>query len=473
MGYGSASKIWHAAVCVLASGLFVLGLAGATAERESTAALAQAQVVGGTDVAILAAPLLESTLVTWCGTGETSDNRLPQNGSLTSSTIRVFYAFPADAPDSFATLADAMVSDVAAIDSWWRGQDPTRAPRWDRYAFPGCSGGLGDLDLGVIPLARSGEYYTASSGFERVLREVAPHLGAAEKALVFLDGFVIDRSVCGVSQQAPRNGGTYGLSLVSLQSGCWEDLGAGAATARIAAHELGHNLGAVPSKAPNRCGDSSLGGHVCDSSSDLLFPFASAGMRMVDAILDVGRNDYYGHSSDWWDVQDSVWLEHLPLRALAVLVSGPGSVSSTPTVITCPGSCSATLESDATITLAALAAPGSEFYGWAGACAGESECRLAMTGDVSVKATFGSPRPTLTVRVKGKGRVLSAPSGVSCPGGGCSAKYPAGTRVTLRAQPSRGWRLARWSSPCGSKTACSVPLTADRTVAVTFVRVSR
>ena len=249
-----------------------------------------------------------STPGAWCGNGETPDNRLPQSGSSGASTIRVLFAYPADSPDRFGSLAGAIVTDVAAIDGWWRGQDPARDPRWDLYAFPGCTGGLGGLDLGVLRLAHDRSYYASASGFERVLSEVAPHLGASEKALVFLDGFVIDQRVCGVSEQAARNGGEYGLSVVSLQSGCLTDLGAGARTARVAAHELTHNLGAVPRDAANRCGDSSLGGHVCDSANDLMFPYAADEMTLASAILDVGRDDYYGHAERWWDVQDSAWL---------------------------------------------------------------------------------------------------------------------------------------------------------------------
>jgi hypothetical protein len=305
-----------------------------------------------------------------------------------------------------------------------------------------------------------------------VVNEVASHVRASEKALVFLDGFVIDPAICGVSQMAPRNGATYGVSVVSLKSECWIDLGAGGLTARIAAHELVHNLGAVPSKAPNRCGNPGNGGHVCDTPNDLMFPYASGSMRLGAAVLDVGRDDYYAHAGEWWDVQDSDWLVHLPIRALQVVVSGPGSVSGSAAGITCPGACKAELESDVAVELTARPGEGVEFYGWKGSCAGEKACVLTMNRDASVLATFGSPRPTLLVRVQGKGRVTSAPAGVSCPGK-CTAKYVPGQVVTLRARPSVGWRLGGWSSPCGVKASCSLGLTASRKVTATFVRAGK
>jgi hypothetical protein len=427
-------------------------------------------IVGAAQGHHLSSARAEAATVAWCGTGETPDDRLPQSDALATSTIRVFYAYPSDSPDRFGELADAIVSDIAAADTWWRAQDSTRSPRWDLYAFPGCSGGVASLDLGVIPLSHPAAYYAAKSGFERLLGEVVPHLGPMEKALVYFDGYVIADGICGVSLQAARNGGAYGLSMISLRSGCWIDLGSGGSTARVATHELGHNLGAVPSKAPNRCGDASLGGHVCDSPSDLMFPFASQGLRLADAILDVGRDDYYGHSGTWWDVQDSVWLVHLPYRALSVLLSGPGAVSSAPAAIDCPEHCSATLESDLAITLTAHPADGAEFYGWSRGCSGGKECSLTMTRDVAALATFGPPRPVLRVRVRGQGRVTSSPAGVRCPGS-CEVRFGNGTRVRLAAHPASGWQLAKWSGALGAKASCSLVLAGDRAVTATFLRV--
>lgn len=410
-----------------------------------------------------------SAPVTWCGSGETPDNRLPQRDAVPSSTIRVLYAFPVDVPSRFGELAGAIVSDVAALDGWWRLQDPGRELRWDLYAFPGCGPGIDALDLGVLPLAREGTHYAGPTGYERLVSEVAPHLGQPEKALVYLDGAVIAPGVCGVSKMAARNGARYGVSVIALRSACRVDLGAGIATARIAAHELVHNLGAVSSKAPNACGDPTLGGHACDGPDDLMFPYASSDMRLADAVLDRGRDDYYGHEGEWWDVQDSAWLVHLPRRTLTVAITGPGSVASAPAVIACPGSCAATLDGDASLQLTALAHPGAEFHGWKGACKGEGTCRVAMTADVRVTAVFGALRAALSVRVRGGGRVTSTPSGLGCPGR-CAVKFPRGTVVTLRARPLPGWVFRQWSSVCAARATCVQRMTGDRQVTATFVR---
>ena len=75
----------------------------------------------------------------------------------------------------------------------------------------------------------------------------------------------------------------------------------------VAAHELMHTLGAVDGRsAPNGCAS----GHVCDGGTDLMTATLENG-PLESRVLDVGRNDYYGHGGSWDDVQDSRFLERL------------------------------------------------------------------------------------------------------------------------------------------------------------------
>jgi hypothetical protein len=406
----------------------------------------------------------------WCGNGETADNRLPQADPTKPETIRVLYAVPAGMQDRFGDLAGAIDSDIGAIDAWWQTQDPTRAPRWDLYPFAGCAGGIPGLDLGMIRLAHEAAYYAHSGGYQEVVDEVAPHLAATEKAIVFLDGWVEDSRVCGVSKVSPHNGGRYGITVIALRSDCGSDLGSGAFTARVTAHELIHNLGAVMTQGPpHECRDPGLSGHVCDSQADIMFPYAVAGMTLTNAVLDVGHDDYYAHSGSWWDVQDSAWLVHLPRRTLVVVVIGPGTVSSTPAAIRCPDTCSTVLDDGFQLRLDATPGAEAEFYGWKGGCSGLGSCALTVTGDVSVQATFGEKRVQLSVTVGGRGRVTSRPAGIRCPGR-CTARFSPGTSVALLERAAKGWKLAGWSNGCGRKTTCSVRLTSDSRETATFVR---
>ena len=46
--------------------------------------------------------------------------------------IHVIYVDAGDSPDRFSTVASAITTDLNAINTWWKRQDPTRAPRFDR-----------------------------------------------------------------------------------------------------------------------------------------------------------------------------------------------------------------------------------------------------------------------------------------------------------------------------------------------------
>jgi PKD repeat protein len=76
---------------------------------------------------------------------------------------------------------------------------------------------------------------------------------------------------------------------------------------------------------------------------------------------------------------------------LSVTVSGPGSVTSSPSGISCPGDCSETYPEGTSVTLTASPSPGSTFTGWSGACKGKSlTCKLRMKGTRSITASFST-----------------------------------------------------------------------------------
>jgi hypothetical protein len=75
-------------------------------------------------------------------------------------------------------------------------------------------------------------------------------------------------------------------------------------------------------------------------------------------------------------------------ETLTVGVSGSGTVTSSPTGISCPGSCSAVFSYGTTVTLSASPASGYLFSGWSGACSGTGVCAITMNNATSVSATF-------------------------------------------------------------------------------------
>lgn len=93
----------------------------------------------------------------------------------------------------------------------------------------------------------------------------------------------------------------------------------------------------------------------------------------------------------------SVGADFAPIPAQTVAVSitgaGAGTVTSEPSGISCPGACAAGFAEGTQVTLIAGAAPGSDFAGWSGDCAGTvSTCTVTLAGERSLSADF-EPRP--------------------------------------------------------------------------------
>ena len=158
--------------------------------------------------------------------------------------------------------------------------------------------------------------------------------------------------------------------------------------------------------------------------------------------------------------------------------SGTGTVSSTPSGISCPSSCLAPFSQNSNVTLTATAAAGSSFAGFSDNCTPVSPqtnpptCTVAIaTTDVSVTATFNaSSGDTLTVNFAGtgSGTVSSNPAGINCPTT-CSANFASGTAVTLTALASDGSTFAGWTGGgCSGTGTCVVAVSAAVTVTATF-----
>ena len=254
-----------------------------------------------------AAPAQASTPIPWCGTSSSAADLAPD--ATLAYAIHVAYVRPPGAPDRFAEFAPRIVGDVAAFDAWWRREDATRTPRFDLFPAPGCASSFGSLDISNVqlPLPTGG----IDNSFSQVRRQLAL-LGFAQAEKVYLvyfdgpTGQIGDSHVCGEGA-APSPLGT-GMAVVYLDV-CGSDRG-DAVRPIVGIHELVHVLGAVDRSAPNWCRDPRLRGHVCDSDVDLMTPVLEDD-SLDNHLLDVGRNDYYGHSGTWTDVQDSTFLERL------------------------------------------------------------------------------------------------------------------------------------------------------------------
>ena len=100
----------------------------------------------------------------------------------------------------------------------------------------------------------------------------------------------------------------------------------------------------------------------------------------------VGPDNDYGWGRLWLGTPQTT------TRRLTVskLGTGSGTVTSTPTGISCGTACTATFTDGQWVTLVSTPAGGSVFGGWGGACSGTSTCQVQMSADRSVTATFTS-----------------------------------------------------------------------------------
>jgi trimeric autotransporter adhesin len=73
----------------------------------------------------------------------------------------------------------------------------------------------------------------------------------------------------------------------------------------------------------------------------------------------------------------------------------------------------------------------------------------------------------VTLTGSGSGSVTSAPGGITCPSA-CTANFGSGTSVILTASPGSGSTFAGWSGACSGVGACSVSMTAAKSVTATF-----
>jgi len=161
-----------------------------------------------------------------------------------------------------------------------------------------------------------------------------------------------------------------------------------------------------------------------------------------------------------------------PQFGLSVNRSGAGTVTSSPSGISCGSDCSESYSSGTSVTLTATPDAGWTFDGWSGSgCTGTGTCTVSMTRARSVSASFSIPPAQFQVSVirSGAGTVTSSPSGISC-GSDCSQSYSSGTSVTLTASPASGWAFDGWNGgACAGQGDCTVM--SSTTVAAMFVEV--
>jgi hypothetical protein len=376
----------------------------------------------------------------WCGTEATPTDR---PDVVTGQQIHAIWAIPSDGTDTFGTGSARIADDVASMVSWWAGQDPTRVPRFDQASF--TTGTC--LDISSVRLPDPSSTFVGDPG--TAFTQIANDLSSAgfdsdhKRYLVYYDGPTVDAQTCGVGGGDFAQGPAFAVVFTQ------DCLGPPPVyTDSVATHELLHALGALPTGAPHEC-PAPHQSHPCDATNDVLY-WLNPGTPLAQQVLDVGHDDYYGHSGTWIDIQDSLWLHRLdlPQFSLAVTLTGAGSVASDLPGLQCEASCTTQWDQGETPTLMPTPAAGSRFVGWKGACAGIAYCALDITAAKSVTAVFGPVTIPVKLATTGRGKVTCRPL--------CTKTFRAGTALTLRAVPTKGWKFVRWSGSCiGTRPVCA------------------
>ena len=263
----------------------------------------------------------------WCGTDSSAVDRLPD--ATLGYAVHVVYVRPPGGADRFGELAPRIVGDVAAMEAWWRSQDAARSPRFDLFPIA-CATTFGALDITNVELTQP-----ISADRRRVQRDpAAARLGAASTSprrsissttTGRRGSPATSRSAARARRPAaPRRSG-HGPRLPRLLRRHRRPTRCGRSSASTSS-----STSSAPSttRAPHQCND----GHVCDVEPDLMSA-SLTGEELETHVLDSGRDDYYGHSGSWLDVQDSLFLERLDspdrsaptVPAALVVRSDPGA----------------------------------------------------------------------------------------------------------------------------------------------------
>lgn len=418
----------------------------------------------------------------WCGPGESAAD-LPDVAA--GAQIHAVYAYAADVPDRSDLWLPRIARDLAGIDSWWQDQDPTRAPRFDMADFPGCPTQFGQLDISTVALNEpTAAYNTAQVAAlsSQVRTEIWGSTGLAptfgKVYLVYLDLPVAFERVCGSAFPGnlhPGNGPVR-AAFVYIQpfaTGCATSGGYGSGAgwpARTAAHELLHLFAGQIRSAPRSCPDDAS--HICGPEEDVLKGEGGRG-GLDQAILDPGRDDYYGHGiAGQWDVRNSPWLAHLDTQPvpvnIAISPAGAGQVVSTAPGINCPAACSAAFDPGAEIELTAVPAPGYGVSGWIGECrlVDIVRCTATPAGPTTLTARFVPVSP-VRIQVTGNGSISSD-------GGVCSTRCLTdavrGSTVKYLAEAASGSSFTGWTGACrGARKRCVVKVKRPVHVGAKFV----
>lgn len=242
--------------------------------------------------ALFAVALLALSMTT-CGRAEraTFAHCAPERSS---HQIQVMHVWPEDHEAGSRDAArEAIEAAVAQADDYLSASGPGHRIRW------ACDDGQLDIAfLRAPPVGDDGIFAYAEA--VATAREAGHGRRDRLYAIFYPDGAgyegVGESSGPGDASQGPQ------FAFIVEWSGYWT------------LHEVGHTLGAVPSKAPHQFASghcSELNDVMCRRPEHLDQPDYEPELNCPSKPIwqfDCNHDDYYMHDGDWWDVADSPYL---------------------------------------------------------------------------------------------------------------------------------------------------------------------
>jgi uncharacterized repeat protein (TIGR02543 family) len=149
-----------------------------------------------------------------------------------------------------------------------------------------------------------------------------------------------------------------------------------------------------------------------------------------------GRDDFFGYGLIQMDAAIQADSSLSSLLSVSKSIPLSGTITSLPAGIDCGVACSALYDINASVTLTAVASPGSTFTGWSDpGCPGTGTCTLTLATAMSVTANFTQINYTLTV-TSAHGTVAKSPDQLT---------YHYGDMVQLTAAADPGYTFDSWT----------------------------
>ena len=225
--------------------------------------------------------------------------------------IHVVYAVPSDIEDGNLDRYGDIATSFEAIQNWL-ADEVGRRLILDTYG--------GELDVTFLRLPFTHQEGDGQSGSLVFALEqaIARNLGVVDDKIYAVYYAGRSAGVCGSAGLFGKVGAVYVSRDGCSNSSPGMDPEVASTYEAVMVHELFHVFGAVAPCAPNFV----EGSHVRDDTEDLMYAGVERGAR-AEAVIDLDRNDYYGHGrEDCLDVAGSRYWELLPPGAAATRAGG-------------------------------------------------------------------------------------------------------------------------------------------------------